>query len=474
MMRSTLGIFAAICVCLVAVALLDEPELCASDCDDMPGTISKGWPTNTTVGVKLSNLPESITGKDDQGDDVSITIQYVASLALDELSSWLSSNSNSGVTFTHDDSSSAQVTLNQSAVGSGDGARPSGGSVSVLGGVVQSANLNFDLSNANNAPSAWVDGSGRSGTVPFFDPAGTISPHGASPANDFIDYFKNLIKHELMHTMGLDDQPGANQNTIMNGGYVPNDRKSDLSRGMPSDLTYCDYQALKQNYPYSPEDDPAWWEGVCGVTDQDVHDCEHQQDAYFYDFYSCGCEPGTSPIIFDLDRKGLQLTDPDHGVRFDLLNNGVPVQTAWTQASSSEAFLVLDRNRNGFIDSGAELFGNVTDQPVPPKGDKRNGFLALAQFDLPSNGGNGDGVITAADAVFNSLRLWIDRNHDGISEPDELLTLASQGIGRIDLDYHESRRIDQFGNVMRYVGEVWLRGSRKPIRAIDVFFRWQR
>jgi hypothetical protein len=97
-----------------------------------------------------------------------------------------------------------------------------------------------------------------------------------------------------------------------------------------------------------------------------------------------------------------------------------------------DAWLVLDRNANGLIDSGRELFGVDTVLSGTPGVEAvyaSTGFQALAALDA-----NADLVFNASDAAFTEVRLWRDINQDGISQSGELFTLAQYNIASISLN----------------------------------------
>lgn len=145
-------------------------------------------------------------------------------------------------------------------------------------------------------------------------------------------------------------------------------------------------------------------------------------------------QPPRDPLIIDLGETGIELRSLEHGVNFDLDNNGFAEKTAWI--GTEDGFLALDRNGNGSIDNGGELFG---DQVILKDGSKsESGFEALAELD-----DNGDGIIDNKDPAFANLRVWIDANHNGKSDSNELKTLNETGIISISLEHSEVSIVDE-------------------------------
>ena len=163
-----------------------------------------------------------------------------------------------------------------------------------------------------------------------------------------------------------------------------------------------------------------------------------------------GCDCIWSPIILKLAPGLIRLTNAANGVWFDLNRDAVIDRVAWTErGDETDAFLALDHNANGIVDDGSELFGNGS--ICGRRSSFKNGFEVLRYLDTPGMGGNFDGAIDSRDAIFQQLLLWVDRNHNGFSEPEELQKFSDR-FRAIGWFYEESRRRDRYGNLFRWRG----------------------
>jgi len=131
--------------------------------------------------------------------------------------------------------------------------------------------------------------------------------------------------------------------------------------------------------------------------------------------------------LIDVNGDGFNLTNASDGVLFDIIGNKASVLVAWPARGADDAWLSLDRNGNGTIDSGAELFGTAT--KLANGQNASNGYEALAQLDA-----NGDGVIDSKDAAYSQLSVWVDANGDGVSQSGELKSLASLDIASVSVN----------------------------------------
>jgi hypothetical protein len=154
-------------------------------------------------------------------------------------------------------------------------------------------------------------------------------------------------------------------------------------------------------------------------------------------------ETTTSPLILDLDGDGVETLGKSEGIHFDHDGNGFAETTGWV--GKDDGLLVWDRNGNGQIDDGSELFGNNT--KLANGQNAANGFAALAELDS-----NHDGKIDANDAAFNQLRIWKDADSDAALDAGELLGLGSANVGSLNTAYTNQNQYDAQGNLVLQVG----------------------
>ena len=269
------------------------------------------------------------------------------------------------------------------------------------------------------------------------------------------------VAHEMGHTFGLDEGDCSGASVMdypVSGGPAPCEHNDcgggpDSCKRAPQagDVTalnlgkgYCE---ISGGDPPPPNGTCGWQAGMTCPAGWSFAPAPPgpQPVGYTYCCYY-------TPILVDVDGDGFNLTDAPGGVLFDIRPGDLLEQVSWTSAGSDDAWLTLDRNGNGVVDDGAELFGNYTPQPVVAE---PHGFLALSEIDRPENGGTADGRIDTEDAGFDQLRLWQDANHDGVSEPSELDALLAFGVAGIDLDFRASRRTDAHGNAFRYRAKLY-------------------
>lgn len=180
-----------------------------------------------------------------------------------------------------------------------------------------------------------------------------------------------------------------------------------------------------------------------------------------------GCQSSSSstPLVLSFDQRPVEYLTAMTGA-FDLTGLGATVATDWPTAATP--WLALDRDGNGAIDGGAELFGSATVLASGARAD--NGFTALRELDS-----DGDGRITARDEAWSRLVLWSDRDANRASSAGELEPLSSRGLVAIEVSYGRERRCDGRGNCeIERAAFTFAEGtSTRTGAVVDVHLRWQ-
>lgn len=287
--------------------------------------------------------------------------------------------------------------------------------------------------------------SGGAASVTFYSHIQLAAdPNQTYPCPDDEAGLSFLAAHEAGHYLGLDDSSCS--------GYIMSGLHGSFGGGQIS----WSYPATK---PQNSECEKA--DEVTTTVDEEENECTEGENI-------CSGWGNNSPLVLDLDGNGFHFAGTLHKVAFDIDDDGYKELISWTGIGKADAFLALDRNDDGRIGSGAELFGDAT--PLMTGGRATDGFSALRAFDF-----NLDGSIDVQDTVFERLLLWLDLDHDGVSRRGELLSLNEAGVLSIELDAIVSERRDPHGNRLRYSGRCWILGSgsggsRVPRQVTDVFF----
>jgi len=272
----------------------------------------------------------------------------------------------------------------------------------------------------------------------------------------------------------------------VSGAYVGSGKCQQTFRGEGEAIAHAEmiigcgqWDAKAEVFARTVPTNQVWWFrsiGPVAVTGRPCiradDDCEEWE---LWDNATQRCIPYNSPILVPLTRsQDYHLTSVDDGVMFDMDDDGVPERTAWTARNSRLAILAIDVDDDGRITSGRELVG---DRMVE---GRHNGFSALAALAPPDTA-----KLTDEHELFHRLLLWEDRNHDGVSQPNELQA-AGNVISEIGLGYVPHNRRDQHGNQFMYQGWASVRTGPGPnpttshtamlernIKLYDVFFKEQ-
>ena len=186
----------------------------------------------------------------------------------------------------------------------------------------------------------------------------------------------------------------------------------------------------------------------------------------------------SSPLVLDLNGDGIEFTSVGDGTNFDIDAEGTTDRTGWTTKKDAfdDAFLVLDKNADGQVNDGSELFGD--------QNGEENGYKELAKYD-----NNKDGKIDKNDPIYSQLRLWADMNGDGkVDHPQEWKTLEEMGVKEISTSY--TQKFDENGDALtdEHGNDISLAGSfkrmveevvdgvkqvvEKTLDMVDVFFNY--
>jgi hypothetical protein len=190
---------------------------------------------------------------------------------------------------------------------------------------------------------------------------------------------------------------------------------------------------------------PGQWSTVCPGSP-----CKIMGDTWAFGPCGNGGGSASTPLVLAFDGKRVSFTRAEGS--FDLFGHGTPVKNSWVGAETP--WLALDRNENGVVDDGRELFGSMTELPDGTLAP--NGFAALAALD-----DNGDGWITSADDSFDKLLVWRDRDQDRRSSSNELTKARDTGLVAIALWYSVVPRCTEGDCEMERARFVYIDGGEE-------------